>query len=199
MKVRIKYLVILVILIGLAFRIWMVNKNQILVSKIDYQMKEEVVLGEGDSINKMSLPKGYAITVRESKLITKEELKKEYSLLEEDIGIEGSRLSKSNFYILHATVKNTNEEFQEGVGIYAPTLVLQYTAGYIIPDSDLFTKVNTHLPGVGFSLESHDEMEMTLIYPIIDTYKNAILKLVRQDSLYLVLSVEPELTRVQLQ
>lgn len=199
MKNKIKYIMILVGIICFVARIWMVNKDVVSIPKEDHRIHEQVIFGEGKSINKSNLPKGYAITVNESKLVSKEDLLKEYALSEKDVNIVGSGLSYSNFYIIHATVKNTNEEYQEGIGIYTPLFILQYTTGYIIPNKNLFVKINSHLPGEGFSLEAQDEIEMTLVYPIIDTYKNAILNPVRKDPLYLILSVEPQLTRIQLQ
>lgn len=199
MKSKVKYIIVFILLVIYIGRVYMVQAEHKIIPIKEYALKEEIEFTEGILFNREKVPSGYSIYIKSGELKTKDEVFKEFSLNEKDITNNYGLIDIPYFYIVKGVVKNHNNSMSEETGINIRSFILQYKCGYVMQNEDIFKITNSHLPGMGFSLLPNGSKEINLIYPVYDMYKKTMIKVIEKDSLYLILSIDPELTRIKLQ
>lgn len=196
----------LLLLVGLGFRIWYVNKDIDLPPVHTFKMGEEIALGENIFLDDFENMDGYTVTVNNAEILSYEEFLLKYQFEEDE---ESPLFDKDSLtypemvYDLHLTVKNTNitDDTNPDSGINFIHYKIFGTDFLLHTNGILYSVSNPELElslEEGFRLRSESEMDFQLPFYFSPSSKFAAVKEkdIKNEDVYLVISYYPNEYRI---
>lgn len=148
-------------------RVWHVNRDVKLAVTKEYA-KGEAVAFEDDFIHSADTnSRGYSLQILDSQIYKRQDFIDTYNIKAE---IDSAY---AYLYVVDVKAYNTNKVIDTDHGIQLWFTPLVSLTDYIVANSSLTLEVNETLPDMSFALRAESDMDIKIIYPILESnYKD---------------------------
>ena len=182
MKIKIFVTIISIILvISYITRLIYINNKTFAPKIITYSIGEEVPIEDDFFDSSFEKMNGYSLTVTDTKIVSIDEFKSEYSEFKNQMNAEYICLVKVTF-------RNNDNAFGEGAGINLEQYMIQEKSYINLPDKEAFRLING-FDSLMFSLRLNSEKELIIPFDINTDYID--IKKIKSGNTSLVVSLYP--------